>query len=230
MNKFLYYLRNIFLLVLIILNVKFIYIHGMINSKFLIYIVIFTILVLLNLKDIVRKNYLNENKIYNLIFIFIELIMIFIFVRALYDSNFIYTNSYYKDIIEKISLQSNIYHIEEIKQINMLYLYQNTIYFIFMLFLLLIYRNFNKNEKLDKNVAKYSMTSIICLLISLILPLFTIQCVGSNLLYLHLIINIILLIIEIYRLIKDNHKKYEWIIYLSFLFNLITFILIFVLI
>lgn len=230
MSKLLYCLRNTLLLILLVLNVRFVITYGVISTRFLMYIIIFVILILLNLKDIIRKDILNENKIYNILFIFIELIMIFIFMRALYDTNFMYTNNYYREIIEDISLKNNVTYIEQIKQINMLYLYQNTLYFIAMLILLLIYRLFNKNETISKDKAKYSMISIICLLISFILPLFIIQSGGSNILYLQLAINIILLIIEIYRLIKDNYQKYEWITYLSFLFNLISFILIFALI
>ena len=91
--------------------------------------------------------------------------------------------------------------------------------------MIIIYRKVN----MDRIDSKYHIVSVICLIISIstIIPSF--QCLDNSLEVIpYLLFTIVLTGIEIYRLIKDNHKKREWIIYLSFLFNTFAFITIFI--
>lgn len=95
------------------------------KSSFLLILIIGT-LVFLGILDI-RKKY--NNKVYNLLFILIELLLIFVFIRTLFEPNFNQfrnVEDYYYDIL------------------NITYLFQNNIYFIIMLVPLILYRKINK--------------------------------------------------------------------------------------
>lgn len=214
MNKALLIIKDILLLILTILVVKFTMTFGIYGITYFVFLVILGFLLLLNITDIIKKRDITLNKTYNIISIVMLLIMIFIFARALFDQNFLFNSDKYilKDYPNYVDDRY-----DNAKIYVVLYLYQNLRYFIAMMFLTLLYRGLNKK----KEEHKYHWLSVICLLVSIYSIIPSLQCmygtVSNAILY--LLFTIILIVLEVYRLIKDNHKKREWIIYLSFLFN-----------
>jgi hypothetical protein len=224
MNKKINILKIILTLLLIFLNIKYISIYGLTSISILIYLVLISILLILFIKDLINKTMIN--KTYDILFIIVETIISLIFIRTLYDPSFIYNSNYYTNLLGEF----NNYHfgldISDIQYINLLYLDQNIWYFILLLILLLSYRKIN----MPKKESKYHIVSLICFVISICTVIPSIVCLTSyshNIIF-YLIFNIILVVVEIYRLIKDNHVKKEWIIFLSFFFNLFAFISIFI--
>src|SRR5574344_172459 len=91
MNKILTIIKNLLLLVNIILLIilcKTIPSYGL-DVVLYTFILGFTILV--SIKDIIQKNEINKK--YNVLFIISELMVIFIFMRTLYDPAFIYNST-----------------------------------------------------------------------------------------------------------------------------------------
>ena len=155
-------------------------------------------------KDYKNKVILSNR--YNMVFNVIEIFILFLLFRAIFDSNIvtnIYNSSYYNS--------------------NVLFFIQNIPYIIILYISLIIY---HKIEVKNKNYleSKYSKISVVCFLINIILIIPTMQfftetySIMFNLLF--LIIELILITIEIYSLIKYSGKKREWIIYFCFLCNM----------
>ena len=187
------------------------------GQSYFIFLSIYLLYIILNIKDIIKNNKINENKKYNLLQIISLLIMIFVFLRTLYDPSFLINSSKYKSILKELSEG----YFEEAQDQTILYLLQNIPYFIGSLILSLIYRKINMEHK----ESKYNTITITCLIISIISIIPTINCLTGDITPLkYLVFTTILLSIEIYRLIKDNKKKKEWPIYLSWLFNLFALI------
>ena len=139
MNRALFYIKNLFLVLLCVIYILC-FKEFYIDSLFLIsYLVILFTLIFLNLLDI--KNNYNSN-IYNVLFIFIESLIIFIFTRCLFDQSFIYNSNYYKDLLEP-------YYLDYSKIFNAVYLIQNIKFLIIIIFLLIIYRKLNR-KKINK--------------------------------------------------------------------------------
>lgn len=139
MNRALVYIKNLFLVLLCVIYILC-FKEFYIDSLFLIsYLVILFTLIFLNLLDI--KNNYNSN-IYNVLFIFIESLIIFIFTRCLFDQSFIYNSNYYKDLLEP-------YYLDYSKIFNAVYLIQNIKFLIIIIFLLIIYRKLNR-KKINK--------------------------------------------------------------------------------
>lgn len=139
MNRALVYIKNLFLVLLCVIYILC-FKEFYIDSLFLIsYLVILFTLIFLNLLDI--KNNYNSN-IYNVLFIFIESLIIFIFTRCLFDQSFIYNSNYYKDLLEP-------YYLDYSKIFNVVYLIQNIKFLIIIIFLLIIYRKLNR-KKINK--------------------------------------------------------------------------------
>lgn len=182
------------------------------GQSYFIFLSIYLLYIILNIKDIIKKNKINENRKYNLLQIISLLIMIFIFLRTLYDPSFLINSSKYKSILKELGEG----YFEEAQEQTILYLLQNIPYFIGLLILSLIYRKINMEHK----ESKYNTITLTTLLLSIISIIPTINCFTGDINpYKYLIFTIIILGIEIFFLIKDNHKKYEWPIYLSWLFN-----------
>lgn len=128
MNKIIFYLKN-----LLMILIMFLYImcfkrfnqslegYNLKISCFCLIALLIT-LIFLSILDFKQKN---RHMVYNLLFIFIELLLIFVFLRTLYDPNFI-LNGMWEGIF------------------NIAYLLQNMKYFIVMLIALIIYRKINK--------------------------------------------------------------------------------------
>ena len=225
MYKFLNIIKSLLTVLLIILNILYIRIFGLSHMIYVIYLILLAIFSSLFLKDLFRHNKINHNIIYNILCIFLLLIMNFVFIVTIYDQGFLYNSEYYKDLI-KIYSNMSLSIIENSKTLNMYYLFQNSLYFCIGLGLIFVYRMLN----VEKQSSHYNLVSIICCIISIGTLIPTISFIGdldANIIW-FTVLNICLLVTEIYRLIKDNHKKYEWPIYLSFLFNMFAFIAIFI--
>lgn len=219
MNKILTTIKNILLILNVLFLILFcnkIYFEGF-NMFLYSCILVFTIII--SFKDIIQKNELSNK--YNVLFIATEIIVIFIFLRALYDPAFIFNSSKHMEMIKNTNDNLDNY-----KMINFWYLSQNLMYFITMLILLFAYREINIKSK---KTSKYSLISVICMFISIGTIITTLECFNNQIDKIpYLLFNIILLGIEIFELIKNNHKKREWILFIAFLFNLFAFISIFV--
>lgn len=85
----------------------------------------------MTIKDIIKKNPINNNRMYTFIFILSFLIICYVFYRFGFDKS-LFFNKY----------TSNLYG-GDFSEYKMLYLGQNTIYFNVMLILLLIFRKIN---------------------------------------------------------------------------------------
>lgn len=218
MNKILNILKYIFSFILIIFNIIYIYNFGLTSIYYLIYIGLFSFFIVLLISDLIKKNKINLNNKYNFLCIFVFVVMLLIFYRALCDTNFLYNNLNYRELY----LINNI----DIKLSNILYVSQNSIYFIMLMILLCIYHKINS----DKFESNYSFISLLCFVLSIVSIMPSIMFISNSLdnVIFYLLFNILLIIFEIYSLIKYNHKKREWIIYLSFFFNMWAFISIFI--
>jgi len=219
MNKLLVIIKNLLLALNIVLFVMFcnkIYFQTL---MMFIYAVLLIFTTLVSLKDLIQKN--DAGNKYNFLYILLLLITNFIILRSLFDTNFIYNSSYHMNILNSLE------YYDDFKIINFMYIYQNLPYFIFMLILLIIYRELNIKERKKSN---YSLISIICLIVSIftIIPTLEIFNNSINIELGYFIFNLMLLSIEVFELVRNNHKKKEWIIYISFIFNLFAFISIFV--
>lgn len=213
-------LKIIMTLLLVFLNIKCLSIYGISSLSILLYLILLLILLVLFINDLLKK--ITINKTYDILFVTIEIIICLILFRTLYDPSFICN---FNNIISELHnyFGSNL---SDIQYINLLYLNHNSWYLIILLILVLIYRKIN----LPKIESKYHIISIICFIISICTTIPSLEYLlgNSNNIIFYLFFNIILVIIEVYRLIKDNHIKKEWILFISFLFNLFAFISIFV--
>ena len=187
------------------------------GQSYFIFLSIYLLYIILNIKDIIKKNTINENKKYNILQIISLSIMIFVFIRTLYDPSFLINSSKYANKLKELGEG----YLEEAQYQTILYLLQNIPYFIGLLILSLIYRKIN----MEKQESKYNTITLTTLLLSIISIIPTINCFTGDINpYKYLIFTIIILGIEIFFLIKDNNKKREWPIYISWLFNLFALI------
>ena len=223
MNKILNIIKNIFLIISLILTTIYLKEFHITSIYFLTYLVFILLFTYISIKDLLKKNKTSNR--YNILCIIVLLLISFIFYRTLYDNSLIYNSSYYMDLIKQ-----NVTNYNDIKdnlkyQVSC-YLEQNTICFIILLLSLILYRKIDINKKEN---SKYSLISLICLILSVISIIPTINIPSNNNIYeiiLYLLFTITLIIVEIISLIKNNHKKREWIIYISFIFNLFALIFI----
>lgn len=224
LNRFLSVLKYILFFVTSILIIIF-SIKNNINTKIILLYISFIILLIINIRDIKYKRQ-NSSK-YNFLYCISMLVTIFLLLRSMLDKNLISNNKYYMDLLERMTTDSNL--IFNYKEISLEYLSQN-IYFLLIIYICLILYKLISN-KYNKNY-KYSTESIICLFINVVLSIQSINLLVEKFNIkqfplLFFVVNIILLIVEISSLVKNNKRKKEWIIYLSFLFNLFAFIAIF---
>lgn len=218
MNKITEIIKNTLMILLTILLIKYTILYNQfITLGYMIFISLFTLTLILTLKDYIKKNKIQKDKKYIIISIIYLSIITFILIRTLYDKSFIYNSKQY---VEEY-LKSNPTEIDILKQYNALYFLQNIPYFIGLLLLSLTYRKIN----MEQQKSKYNTITLTTLIISIISIIPTINCLSGDINpYKYLIFTLIILGIEIFFLIKDNHKKREWPIYISWLFN--TFALI----
>ena len=208
MHRIIRYILTLLLTLLVILyTIK----NSITGQSYFVFLSIYVLYILLNIKDIIKKNAINQNKKYNMLQIIVLLIMILIFARTLYDPTFIVNSQKNLVQLKKIGIE----YLDEVQYQPIFYLSQNMIYFIGLILLLLIYRKIN----MEKQESKYNSITISCLIISIISIIPSLQCLSGDINHFkYLAFTIILLGIEIYRLIKDNNKKREWPIYISWIF------------
>lgn len=209
MNKITEIIKNTLMILLTILLIKYTILYNQfITLGYMIFISLFTLTLILTLKDYIRKNKIQKDKKYIIISIIYLSIIIFTLIRTLYDKSFIYNSKQY---VEEY-LKSNPTEIDILKQYNALYFLQNIPYFIGLLLLSLTYRKIN----MEQQKSKYNTITLTTLIISIISIIPTINCLSGDINpYKYLIFTLIILGIEIFFLIKDNHKKREWPIYIS---------------
>ena len=213
MHKTLEIIKNILLTILTILIIKYITIfHNFVTFGYILFLTLYILTLIITLKDYIKKNKIQKDKTYILIQIISISIITLIFLRTLYDKSFIYNSKQY--VNEFLINHPN--ETDTLKQYNVLYLYQNTFYFIILLSLSLIYRKIN----IEKNESKYNSITLTCMLLSIISIIPTLECLTGDINPIkYLLFTLILIGIEIYRLIKDNNIKKEWPIYVSWIFN-----------
>lgn len=218
MNKILEIIKNIILILLTLLIIKYITIyHEFVTFGYILFLTLFSLTMIITIKDYIKKNKIQKDKTYLLLQIISLSIISFIFIRTLYDKSFIYNAKQYLNEF----LLNHPNEIDTLKQYNVLYLYQNMIYFIILLSLSLIYRKIN----MEKQNSKYNSITLTTLILSIISIIPSLQCLSGDINPIkYSIFTIILITIEIYRLIKDNHIKKEWPIYVSWIFNLFAII------
>ena len=78
---------------------------------------------------------------------------------------------------------------------------------------------------MEKQESKYNTITLICMLLSIISTIPSLQCLTGDINPIkYLLFTLILIGVEVYRLIKDNHIKREWPIYVSWIFNMFAII------
>ncbi len=218
MHKTLEIIKNILLTLLTILILKYIIIfNNFVTLGYILFLTLFSIILIITIKDYMKKNKVQKDKTYLIIQIISFSIISLILIRTLYDKSFIYNSKQYKEQF----LINHPNEIDTLKQYNVLYLYQNMIYFITLLSLTLIYRKINMN----KQKSKYNTITLICMLLSIISIIPSLQCLTGDINPIkYLVLTLILIGVGVYRLIKDNHIKREWPIYVSWVFNMFALI------
>lgn len=217
MNKTLLIIKNILLFLLVALTVKYTIVFNVIGFENTIFLVLLFIFLWLDIVDTYKKRDISLNKTYNIISIVMLLIMIFVFIRALYDQNFLYNANKYKDLLVKNSIIS----LDDVIYYNISYLFQNLRSFILMLTLILIYRKIN----IGKINIKYHWLSVTCFFLSILsVPLSLSILSSTQLEIVYILFTIALIVVEFYRLFKDNYKYRNWPIFVSFIFNTLAVI------
>ena len=131
MNKFLNIIKIILFGVTIILNYLVWEKTRLVSWSHIFYLLLLIILFITTIKDLLKRNTINQNKTYQIISILVFLITIVILYRISYDKTMFY-NKYIDYYIE--------FAMEDLKQ--------NLIYFNTMFIVLLIYRKLN-NKKIS---------------------------------------------------------------------------------
>ena len=154
------------------------------------------------------------------------IITIFLLCRVFFDTSLIINKQELINTLESTNILNIFYNY---KEFGINYFSQNIYYLLIIYTCLILYRLIDKKNKINY---KYSYSSIICLVLNIILSLETIKLLTEkfNINHFPLLFftfNTILLVVEIVSLVKNNRIKKEWIIYLSFLFNLFAYISIF---
>ena len=131
MNKFLNIIKIILFGVTIILNYLVWEKTRLVSWSHIFYLLLLIILFITTVKDLLKKNTINQNKTYQIISILVFLIIIVILYRISFDKTMFYNKyiDYYRE-----------FAMEDLKQ--------NLIYFNTMLITLLIYRKLN-NKKIS---------------------------------------------------------------------------------
>ena len=131
MNKFLNIIKIILFGVTIILNYLVWTKTRLVSWSHIFYLLLLIILFITTIKDLLKRNTINQNKTYQIISILVFLITIVILYRISYDKTMFYNKyiDYYRE-----------FAMEDLKQ--------NLIYFNTMLITLLIYRKLN-NKKIS---------------------------------------------------------------------------------
>ena len=141
MNKILNIIKIFLILLLFYFNIIYINRMQLTSNLIPIFVIIEIIFLIITLKDYLKRNDINNNKQFLILSIITLLITNFIYIRCLYDKNFVY-NDYqiYKDL--KTSF-NNLVDYNQAIYINIIYLEQNVYYLLILFISLLMYRNIN---------------------------------------------------------------------------------------
>ena len=131
MNKFLNIIKIILFGVTIILNYLVWTKTRLVSWSHIFYLLLLIVFFATTIKDLLKKNTINQNKTYQIISILVFIITIFILFRTLFDKLLLF------------NIKEN-----EFEYYSMDFLKQNMIYFNTMLVVLLIYRKLN-NKKIS---------------------------------------------------------------------------------
>ena len=131
MNKFLNIIKIILFVITLILNYLVWTKTRLVSWSHIFYLLLLIILFITTIKDLLKRNTINQNKTYQIISILVFLITIVILYRISYDKTMFYNKyiDYYRE-----------FAMEDLKQ--------NLIYFNILLIVLLIYRKLN-NKKIS---------------------------------------------------------------------------------
>lgn len=129
MNKFLNIIKLILLGITIILNYLVWEKTRLVSWSHIFYLLLLIVFFATTIKDLLKKNTINQNKTYQIISILVFIITIFILFRTLFDKLLLF------------NIKEN-----EFEYYSMDFLKQNMIYFNTMLITLLIYRKLNNKK------------------------------------------------------------------------------------
>lgn len=147
MSKFLNIFRVFLFAILILLNIYCVcFKTGFVGLRHAIYLLLLWVVLFVTVKDIIKKNKINNSKIYHILSILIFLTMNIILFRVLFDSHFFFNNV---DLINKYENYSKVVggYATNFSEYAKWYLKQNMIYFNVMFVLMFIYRRINLNIK-----------------------------------------------------------------------------------
>ena len=222
MNKILFWIKNILsilVLVLIVLySFNFIF-------KDIIFILLYIIYLIVTLKSVMRKDKINDDKLYNIISILVLFIISFIFLRVFIDPGFIHNSNYHMELIKAIDESYYTYQ-DQVKSLAIMFIDQNMLWFTISLILLLLYRFINI-EKKKKEYLSTSLVLMIISIISIIPSIYTLTLINVGERYLdasfsagYLFITLILVGIAIFRFIQGKYKDKMKIFWITIGFHL----------
>ena len=202
MNKVLLWIKNILFVVstflIISASIKFKYID-------IIYALLYVLFIIVNLRDVISKNKINKDKLYNTISVLALIIMSFIYARVLYDSGFLHNS----EIIKSYNASST-YQIPDFTLEAIMFIKQNMIPFIIILLLLFIYRFINV-RRIKKEYYSISLILMILSIISIIPSIYVITQIDTSGRYLnagfsvcYLVVTLTLVGIEVFRFIQKK--------------------------
>ena len=214
MNKILFWIKNILSILVLTLIVTY-------SFKFIfdniIFIFLYAVFIIVTLKDLIKKDKINNDKLYNIISILVLFIISFVYLRVFFDSGFIHNSSYYMNIM-------NDYR-GEIMYMATTYVNQNMLWFDISLVLLLLYRFINKEGKREH--LSTSLVLMIISIISIIPSIYTLTLINVGKRYLdasfsagYLFITLILVGIAIFRFIQGKYKDKMKIFWITIGFHL----------
>ena len=222
MNKVLLWIKNILFVIL-----TFLIISASIKFKYIdiIYSLLYVLFIIVNLRDIISKNKINKDKLYNTISVLALIIMSFIYARVLYDSGFLHNS----EIIKSYNASST-YQIPDFTVEAIMFIRQNMIPFIITLLLLFMYRFINV-RKIKKEYFSASLIFMILSIVSIIPSIYVITQIDTSGRYLnaafslcYLVVTLTLVGIEVFRFIQKKYKDKMNLLYITLAFNLFAII------
>ena len=141
MNKILNIIKIFLILLLFYFNIIYINRIQLTGKVIPIFVIIEIIFLIITLKDYLKKSDINNNKQYLILSIITLLITNFIYIRCLYDKNFIYND--YHVYNELKTFFNGLVNYNQAIYINIIYLEQNIYYLLVLFISLLIYRKIN---------------------------------------------------------------------------------------
>lgn len=124
----------------------------MLGFNHVFYLILIGIFLIVTIKDLIKKDSINKNKVFNLLSIVVFVMISFILLRAMYDTRFVFNDS--KFISELNNYGKELYGVKANYEDNMItefFVAQNINYFIGMFMLLFCYRFINKDKKLKND-------------------------------------------------------------------------------